>query len=35
MEKETVVKESLPDQDEGLNFRHYWHVVLETMPLSY
>ncbi|MDA7680183.1 polysaccharide biosynthesis tyrosine autokinase [bacterium] len=29
MEKETVVKESLPDQDEGLNFRHYWHVVLE------
>ena len=29
MEKETVVKESLTDQDEGLNFRHYWHVVLE------
>ena len=29
MEKETVVKESLPDQDEGINFRHYWHVVLE------
>lgn len=29
MDKRTDVSESLSDQGEGLNFRHYWHVVLE------
>ncbi len=29
MENETSAKESHSDQAEGLNLRHYWHVILE------
>ena len=29
MDKEPGTNESFTDQSEGLNFRHYWHVILE------
>ena len=29
MDKESATKDTFTDQTEGLNFRHYWHVILE------